>query len=263
MRFPPRRAAVVPALILVFSAALAGCTGMGSSKPVTYEPEAFRSTDTHTRSFAATEAQTCEAARRALLSQGYMISNAAADGVTGRKSFQPASEVHVEVEFRVVCAREASRKDGGLSSIAFASALQDRYAVKKVNNAASVGVGAIGSLSLPFSSSDDAMVKVASETLTDDRLYDRFFSLIERFLPEAMSMIPAAPAAPAATAAAPATTPAAAAQATPAATPAAPTSPANLPTPAADKVGSEKSGKAGTANGDVSAPVIDASSNRG
>jgi hypothetical protein len=150
---------------------------------VTYEPEAFGSTTTHTRNYEATEAQTCEAARRALLSQGYMITAANADLVTGRKSFQPAAEVHVEVEFRVVCALESTR--GGKvtkSTVAFATALQDRYGIKKVNNSASLGVGAIGSLSLPFSGSDDAMVKVASETLTDERFYDRFFALLDRFL---------------------------------------------------------------------------------
>jgi hypothetical protein len=37
-------------------------------------------------------------------------------------------------------------------------------------------------VSLPFSSSDDAMVKLASETLTDERFYDRFFALLDRFL---------------------------------------------------------------------------------
>jgi hypothetical protein len=140
-----------------------------------------------------------------------MISVVKSDVVTGRKSFQPASEVHVEVEFNVVCAREGNRKDGSRSSIAFASALQDRYAVKKVNNSASVGVGAFGSLSLPFSSSDDAMVKIASETLTDDRLYDRFFGLLDRFLPEAVAGIPADPPPPAQSAPAkPAAAPAAA-----------------------------------------------------
>jgi hypothetical protein len=149
------------------------------------------SLSTHTRSYLATEAQTCEAARRALLSQGYMITAGTADLVTGRKSFQPAAEVHVEVEFRVVCARDGQRGGGARSTIAFASALQDRYGVKKTNNSASVGVGAIGSLSLPFSSSDDALVKVASETLTDERFYDRFFSLIDRFLPAASEGKPA------------------------------------------------------------------------
>jgi hypothetical protein len=172
----PRRAA---AALLVL--ALAGCGG-GAPRRVSYDPEEFDSTTTHARSYAATEAQTCEAARRALLSQGYLIVAANADLVTGRKSFQPAAEVHVEVEFRVVCARENAPKAAARKTTAFVTALQDRYGMKKVNNAASVGVGVIGSLSLPFSSSDDAMVKVASETLTDERFYDRFFALIDRYL---------------------------------------------------------------------------------
>jgi len=178
MRFPISHAA---AAALLFSFLIAGCST--APRRVSYEPEVFDSTTTHTRTYVATEAQTCEAARRALLSQGYMITAGNHELVTGRKSFQPASEVHVEVEFRVVCARESNGRNGPRSTIAFASALQDRYGVKKVNNSATVGVGAIGSLSLPFSSSDEALVKVASETLTDERFYDRFFSLIDRFLP--------------------------------------------------------------------------------
>jgi len=170
-----------PVLVLGLLSALvlAGCGS--TSRRVSYEPEDFDSTTTHTRNYPATEARTCEAARRALLSQGYMVTAANADLVTGRKSFQPAAEVHVEVEFRVVCAREGG-KSGKQSTVAFATALQDRYGMKKVNNSASVGVGAIGSLSLPFSASDEAMVKVASETLTDERFYDRFFMLMDRFL---------------------------------------------------------------------------------
>jgi len=82
----------------------------------------------------------------------------------------------------VVCARDQAAAKGQRKSIAFVTALQDRYGIKKTNNAASVGVGVIGSLSLPFSSSDDAMVKVASETLTDERFYDRFYALLDRYL---------------------------------------------------------------------------------
>jgi hypothetical protein len=177
--------------VLLLPLLLAACGT--EPKRTSYEPEEFDSTTTHTRSYPASEAQTCEAARRALLSQGYMITTGNADLVTGRKSFQPTNEVHVEVEFRVVCARESKSGNMPRSTIAFASALQDRYGIKKVNNSASVGVGAFGSLSLPFSSSDDALVKVASETLTDDRFYDRFFALIDRFLPEAAASVPADP----------------------------------------------------------------------
>ena len=177
----PFRAAAAPCLLAI-ALALAGCGTGDASGRVNYEPESFGSTTTHTRTYMATEAQTCEAARRALLSQGYLVTAANPDLVTGRKSFQPAYEVHVEVEFRVVCAREAAERGRRSSTIAFVSALQDRYSLKKTNNSASVGVGAIGSLSVPFSASDDAMVKVASETLTDERFYDSFFALLDRFL---------------------------------------------------------------------------------
>ena len=44
------------------------------------------------------------------------------------------------------------------------------------------GVGALGSLSLPLTASDDSMVKVASETIPAGQFYDRFFALIERYL---------------------------------------------------------------------------------
>jgi hypothetical protein len=148
-----------------------------SSRPAPFHREAFEASDTYSRSFAAPEAQTCEAARRALLSQGYLITTAMDDQVVGRKSFQPGLETHIQIEFRISCAPKADR-----STIAFVSALQDRYALKKSNNSASLGVGAIGSLSLPFTSSDEALVKVASETVTAAAFYDRFFDLMDLYL---------------------------------------------------------------------------------
>ena len=141
--------------------------------------EEFASTATYSRLFDASAAQTCEAARRALLSQGYIITTAREDLVNGQKSFQPEPESHLQVEIRVVCAPDSSN---GKVSLGFVTALQDVYALKKSNNSASLGVGALGSVSLPFSSSNDAMVKVASKTITADAFYDRFFDLVKRFL---------------------------------------------------------------------------------
>ena len=178
LKKPAPSAFFTPRLLVVLATAvLAGCVTPAPQK-VAYEPEEFDSTTTHTRVYAATEAQTCEAARRALLSQGYLVTAATADLVTARKRFQPEPEVHVEFEFRVVCAHEGS---SDRSTIAFASALQDRYSLKKSNSSASVGVGVLGSLSLPFAASDEALVKVASETITDPKFYDRFFALIDRY----------------------------------------------------------------------------------
>lgn len=134
---------------------------------------------TYTRSFAASEAQACEAARRALLSQGYVVNSANADLVNARKSFQPEADTHIEIEFRVTCAPELK---GNGKTLLFVSALQDRYALKKSNSSASLGVGVLGSVSVPFTGSDDSLVKVASETVTAAAFYDRYFRLVASYL---------------------------------------------------------------------------------
>ena len=196
---PTRRAALCgfAALALLLSA----CS---SNRPAAFQREEFQASNTFSRSFDGTEAQTCEAVRRALLSQGYVVSIANADLVNARKSFQPEHDSHVEIEFRVVC---TAQRKGTRPTLAFVSALQDRYALKKSNNSASVGVGAIGSLSLPFTSGDDSLVKVASETITASNFYDRFFKLVASYLvadpePAPMPVAPLAPPPPAAAASA-------------------------------------------------------------
>ena len=158
------------------TALLAGCGSPVKSFP---SQEDFASTATYSRLFDASAAQTCEAARRALLSQGYIIGTARDDLVEGRKSFQPEPESHLQMEIRVVCAPDTA---DGKVSLGFVTALQDVYALKKSNNSASLGVGALGSVSLPFSSSNDAMVKVASKTISNDVFYERFFDLVKRYL---------------------------------------------------------------------------------
>ena len=155
---------------------LAGCAAPMKAFP---SQEQFSSTETYSRLFDASAAQTCEAARRALLSQGYLINTAKDDLVEGRKNFQPEAESHLQMEIRVVCAPDSA---DGKVSLGFVTALQDRYALKKVNNSASLGVGALGSVSLPFTSSNDAMVKVASETISSGAFYERFFDLVKRYL---------------------------------------------------------------------------------
>ncbi|MEY2875636.1 MAG: hypothetical protein RLZZ373_3007 [Pseudomonadota bacterium] len=178
-------------VLLTGSALLGACAGMPTATNKTasrvYLNEAFTSTETFSRVFGAGVAATCEAARRALLSQGYVItSGVRADAVNGRKSFQPEAEVHVQIEFHIVCVPEVTAASAAASdpasTIAFVNAVQDRYSLKKNPNSASLGVSAIGSLSLPVSSSDDSLVKVASETIPAGVFYDRFFALIERYL---------------------------------------------------------------------------------
>lgn len=167
--------------VLVLAALLAVLSGCASKKPAVYEHENFDDSGTFSRSFPVGDANSCEAARRALLSQGYIITSSGPNQVVGNKSFQQNSDNHLQISFNVTCAPDASDEQ---HSTMFANALQDRYALKKSNTSASLGVGVLGSVSMPIGSSDDSMVKVASETVTAAQFYDRYFALVESYLPK-------------------------------------------------------------------------------
>ena len=235
----------IPMRVVGLALLLAAAAGCSSKKAPIYEHENFNDSGTFSRSYPVTDAQTCEAARRALLSQGYIITSTDPKLVSGHKSFQQTGETHMEISFSVVCADDGSE---GHHATMFANALQDRYALKKTNNSASVGVGVLGSVSMPIGSSDDSMVKVASETVSSAKFYERFFTLVELFLPpEAKKAahivekpktdlgVPEAKAAPAPAPLAP--TPAPAPAAEPAPAPAA--QPAADPAPAPEPAASE------------------------
>jgi hypothetical protein len=157
--------------------AIAGCS---SKKTAVYEHENFDDAGTFSRTYPVSDSSSCEAARRALLSQGYIITSSDPKMISGNKSFQQTGETHMQISFNVVCAADDA---SGKSSTVFANALQDRYALKKTNNSASLGVGVLGSVSMPIGSTDDSMVKVASETVASDKFYERFFTLIDNFMP--------------------------------------------------------------------------------
>lgn len=168
MRMPPCTAAL---LCLLLSA----CSLPIHDSP---RPLEFATSDAHAHGFSGSDKATCEAARRALLSQGYVISEASASLVRGRKNFQPERERHMQIEFNVVC---APNSPGSNSATAFANAVRDTYTLRKSSTSASLGVGALGSLSLPLGLSDEAMVKIGSETIDARRFYEQFFALMERY----------------------------------------------------------------------------------
>ncbi|RKP53348.1 DUF2242 domain-containing protein [Pararobbsia silviterrae] len=156
--------------------ALAGCS---TPKPL-YQSEQFDSkASPFARNFNVGAAATCQAARRALLSQGYMTTSTRFDLIDGSKNFQPDADSHVTIEFHVVC---TSDDPDSPNSTAYVSAVQDRYTLKKTSTSASVGLSVLGSVSLPIGSSDDSMVKIASETIPAGVFYDRFFNLVKYYI---------------------------------------------------------------------------------
>lgn len=168
-------------------AALAGC-GRGKADHVLVR-ESFNSDNTYSRSVDVTPAAACEAARRALLSQGYVVARADNASVEGSKNFQPSEESHEQLDLRISCVAQGEDR-----AWVFVSAVQDRYALKKSPTSASVGVGVLGSVSLPVGSSNDSMVRVASVTVQDGDFYKRFFERLALYLPKAAPKSDAAPA---------------------------------------------------------------------
>lgn len=178
----------VTAFALFALASLAGCSTSPQPK---FQQELFDTgVSPYARNFNASSTDTCEAARRALLSQGYMTTMTRGDTIDGTKNFQPSGDSHVVVEFHVVCTTGEEASD---TSIAYVNAVQNGFALKKSDTSASVGLSVLGSLSLPIRSNSDAMVKISSETIPSGKFYDRFFALVEHYLHTVVRTSPVVP----------------------------------------------------------------------
>jgi hypothetical protein len=166
------------ALVAVLASSLVACgfnRGKEAPPPL---GETFGADDTYSRSYPVASASACEAARRALLGQGYVIGRATVDTLEAIKSFQPESDVHTQLNVRATCVP----KSGG-GSIVFVNAVQDLYSLKTTTKSASVGLSVLGSVSLPIGTSGANLVRVASNTVQNKDFYSRFFQRVTFYLP--------------------------------------------------------------------------------
>jgi len=157
---------------------LAACSASVPKTPPMFMGESFDSDEIYSRRYPIEPARACEAGRRALLGQGYLVTLVTGESVEASKNFQPGAEDHTKLDVRVSCVPH-----GANHALVFVSAVQDRYTLKKSPTSASVGVGALGSVSLPIGSSDDSLVRVASQTVEDAEFYQRFFERVKAYLP--------------------------------------------------------------------------------
>ena len=168
------------AVAIVGTALLSGCMALQPNANASpNDNEEFISGNAYSHSFAGSGAATCEAARRALLSQGYIVTESTGTQVTGNKKFQRDRNSHAQIDFSVVC---APNSEGSNSTTAFANAVRQSFSLKKSSTSASVGVGVLGSLSMPVGSSDESMVKIGAETIGSEKFYAQFFERVENYL---------------------------------------------------------------------------------
>ena len=162
-------------LLLIF--ALSACSVFSSKKKDdSYKLEHFTPDSPFEQSFDIGPAAACEAGRRALLSQGYLIDETKPDLVRARKFFQPNRETQIQLTFSLSCLAE------GDGSVVFANVRQLREELKANSASTGLSVTGIGSLSLPFGGNNESLVKVGEETVTDAEFYGRFFALMQSFI---------------------------------------------------------------------------------
>lgn len=182
-----RRASRRMAVVAVVAAAAIGTLAAGCSMPLqpapdfkAYEQERFARSAPFSRDLAVAPATACQAARRALLGQGYALFVEEATRVHGRKFFRPAAGAGVEIAVTVTCLPAAA---GEHHASVFVTAWQDNFMTRRNPVAASVGLPVMGSVSMPVGATEDALVKVGVETVQDADYYARFFTLLGELLP--------------------------------------------------------------------------------
>ncbi|HEX5804233.1 MAG TPA: DUF2242 domain-containing protein, partial [Azospira sp.] len=111
--------------------------------------------------------EVCAVGQRALLSQGYQVESLQPKSVRGRKFFQPGAGHHMELGISLVCLPTPA------GAVLYANALQTRYELKTSTTSAGVSVAGMGSISLPWLSDKDSLVKVGEETVADPEFYRR------------------------------------------------------------------------------------------
>lgn len=177
-------------LALVLATSLSACSSNRTKDEPAPLGETFGAEDTYSRNYPVPPATACEASRRALLGQGYVIGKMSGEAVEASKNFQPESDVHTQLKVLTTC---VPKSDGG--SLVFINAVQDLYALKSQSNSASVGVSMIGSVSLPIpiGASNANLVRVGSNTVQNQDFYRRLFDRVKFYLPGTPSDAPPPP----------------------------------------------------------------------
>ncbi len=151
---------------------LTACSG-----PRTYaEREEFHTDSRHSRNFIATAEPVCEAARRVLLRDGYIVEDSANQDLVGAKEFQIEENRHAILRLYVTCGQRAS------GSTLFVTATEEHFDVKTSRQGTSIGVPLLSPISISSTSEADNQVKTRGETVTDKGFYERFYRGVQQEL---------------------------------------------------------------------------------
>lgn len=138
--------------------------------------EDFQADSRHHKDFSGAAAPVCEAARRVLLGDGYIVEESADQNLIGVKEFQMEKNRHAILRLYATCDQRA----GG--STLFVTATEQHFDVKTSRQTTSIGVPFVPPLSVRSKSEVDNQVKTRGETVTDRDFYERFYRAVQQEL---------------------------------------------------------------------------------
>lgn len=138
--------------------------------------EAFETDARYRREFAVAAAPLCDAARRAMLGDGYIVARPEAQRLLAGKEFQVDDKQHAILTLHVNC------EPHGDGSTLFATATEERFDVRTSRQSSSIGFPVLAPLYFGTVLEADQQVKTRGETVTQGAFYERFYRAVEREL---------------------------------------------------------------------------------
>lgn len=161
-----KRYSLVLTLIL-----LSACGG-----PRTYAvKENFQTDSPHRKDLSTAAAPACEAARRVLQGDGYIVEKSADHDLIGAKEYSIKENRHAILRLYVTCAPRTS------GSTLFVTATEEHFDVKASSESTSIGVP-LTPISITSKREIDNQVKTHGETVTDRGFYERFYRAVQKEL---------------------------------------------------------------------------------
>lgn len=160
-------------MLMLFPLLLTSCGGPGTYA----EDEQFQSDPRHRRDYQAAAPVLCDAARRVLLGDGYVVTKGEGQSLFGDKEFQGDEKQRAILHLCVACEPRA----GG--STLFVTAIEEHFDVKATRKSTLIGVPIVAPLSIGTRRESDSQVMTRGETVKDRGFYERLYRAVQRELP--------------------------------------------------------------------------------